>query len=185
MAGEEHDITAAGADLAEILDGGRGGTGEIGGVGSAGNIVGELAIRNIERGSEETAGLDDATTADEGAIRIDKPDGAVGVESAVDDGGIETDDAVQGSASLRLNKGGGFAEADGEAVPVDDGGLAGLVDDEIIADHGGHLDDACLELKSSGVCPNSARWNETEAGGYEQTDFANGFFHGLRQVNLT
>ncbi len=116
---------------------------------SIGAAAGEMAVSGIEilvgdivRGHHQPADAHLRAGGEIDPVRIDQEHLTVGVDMAVDRAGIGAQHAVQHhAAGARLAEVHRLAGADTEALPVDDGALAGLVDVERV---GVWLLQACL-----------------------------------------
>ncbi len=121
---EQRDIAALPcSDPPLIDDGGRGRAGEVVLPGH------EIRIGDVERRGDEPADIDLRAPGEQHARRIDDEDLPGRVDGAGDHARLITGDAIEGDrAGARLVEVDRLLRADGEALPVDDRLVGGLVD---------------------------------------------------------
>ena len=89
----------------------------------------ERILVEVERGGDQSGGVDGRALAEEDAVRIDQDDPAIRGDRAQDVGRSDADDLVGGDGRCgRLVEADGLALRDGEAVPLDERAVRRLVD---------------------------------------------------------
>lgn len=123
----------AGGDDAVVLDGGIGAAR----AGEAMVACHEVTVIQIGGGGDETADINTGILADDDAVLIDEHDVAVGGELAQEGGSVWPGDAVEGNAvGAGLDEADFFASANVELLPVNDGLVRSLIDEDLAGGSG-------------------------------------------------
>ncbi len=120
---DEKYVAAERVDHSHILHTGGVAAGEV-------EVAGKkIAVADVARAGHEPVGVDRAGRADDNAVAVDQHNLPIGGKGAVNGGNPAAEHAIErcrGRAGLdKLRQ---LARTDGEGLPVDDGGVARLVD---------------------------------------------------------
>ena len=92
--------------------------------------VEEVLVRDTEGRGEQARDIDTRALAENDPIGVEQEDLAVGDQLPQNRRGVDARDAVQGHSALSgLYEPDELIDIDAEPVPVDDGAIAGLIDD--------------------------------------------------------
>ena len=139
------------------------------GIGEAVIAGHEVVVADAQGRGKDAADIDLGAAGEQHAVGVAEEDLAVGVELAVDFRGAVADDAVQcNGACIGLDEIDGGGAADVEALPIERGALAGLLDGEdvgCLADAGAAGDDLAAGGQGAGIERPGRSADEGERGG--------------------
>ena len=152
---QQHHVTAVGPNVALVEH-------RAGAVADEAVATGrKVGVGDVEGGRDQAAHIDRRALAKQDAVRVDQEHLAVGRQAAQNAGRVGTHHPVQGHRlAVGLHKAHRFARCDVEALPVEGGLLAGLVDGGGArrgADAGGTRRHHAADRPGQGVAPQEHR----------------------------
>jgi hypothetical protein len=155
LGAQQRHITAVGPDVALVEH-------RAGAVAAEGVATGrKVGVGDVEGGRDQAAHVDRRTLAKQDAVRVHQKHLAVGRQAAQNAGRVGAHHPVQRHRlAVGLHKAHRFARCDVEALPVEGGLLAGLVNGGVArrgADAGGTRRDHAADRPGQGVAPQEHR----------------------------